>query len=206
MMIPVHVTGILYTIIFLKEVKPKAGQLTMESELQNSNNNVTLQISDVTIEKPKNACLEFFDPRLANQCIKSFVKKRDYGVRSILILLMVIHFITYGALQGEASNIILYQRVKFGWDITTSTYNNVFTIVISSFGMILMIGVLGKYLKVPDIVLCLISTAMTFTSKVIYSFVTTTVGYFIGTAVDFCSNVKILGTRAIVSKLVPART
>lgn len=211
MMVPVHVLGVLYALIYLKEVQPKKSPAdaaydnpAMESEHTNGNSDATLQISEAPIEKSRNACLEFFDPRLANQCIKSFFKKRDYGVRSIMILLMLMHFITNGVSQGETQNIFLYQRVKLGWDIATNTYHNVFSIVMGLMGTLLMVGVLSKYLKVPDIMLALISTALTFISKTIYSFVTTTVGFFVGTAVDFCFSVKILGTRAIISKIVPA--
>ena len=210
-MIPVHIIGVLYTIIFLKEVKPKQTQTdaaydnpAMDGDLPNRNNDATLQISEAPIETTRNACLEFFDPRLANQCIKSFFKKREYGARSIIILIMLMHFITNGILQGETPNLFLYQRVKLGWDIATNTYHNVFGIVMGLIGTLLMVGVLSKYLKVPDIVLCLISSALTFISRCIYSFVTTTVGYFAGTAVDFCFSVKILGARSIISKIVPA--
>jgi MFS transporter, PCFT/HCP family, solute carrier family 46, member 3 len=172
----------------------------MSVELQQS----TLQVAEETVEKSKNACLEFFDPRLANQCIQSLFKKRDYGVRTILILLMAMHFLTHGVVQGEGQNIFLYQRVKLGWDIATNTYHNVFNIVMGLIGTLLMAGLLSKYLKVSDIGLTLISTALTFVSRVIYSIVTSTTNFFIGSAVDFCSSVKFLGARAAVSKLVPS--
>lgn len=71
------------------------------------------------------------------------------------------------------------------------------------FGTLLMVGLLSKYFKIPDIVLTLISTALTFVTRIIYSFVTTTVGFFIGTGVDFCAGVKLLGVRAVISKVVP---
>lgn len=211
MMIPVHIIGVIYTLVFLKEIKSKAPEDAayenhgLETELPSRSQESTLQIHETpTVEESKkNACLEFFDPRLANQCIKTFFKKREYGMRSVIILLMLMHFVTNGINLGESQNVFLYQRQKLHWDVDYHIYNNVFSIVMGLIGTLLSVGVLSKYLKVPDIVLTLISTCLTFISRIVFSFATETIGYFIGTAVDFCSSVKILGVRAIVSKLVP---
>lgn len=125
MMIPVHIIGLLYIIIFLKEVKQDKksdaayDNPAMETELSNRNNESTLHIEEPTVAETKNACLEFFDPRLAVQCIRTFLKKRDYGVRPIIILLMAMHFLNNGMSMGETQNLFLYQRVKLNWDIAT---------------------------------------------------------------------------------------
>jgi MFS transporter, PCFT/HCP family, solute carrier family 46, member 3 len=50
----------------------------------------------------------------------------------------------------------------------------------------------------------MISTALTFASRVIYSIATTTYGFFAGTAVDFTFSVKFLAVRSIISKIVPS--
>ncbi|CRL01316.1 CLUMA_CG014356, isoform A [Clunio marinus] len=212
MMIPVHVIGLLYGIFFLKEVKQDKKEPTQSYdnpafvvEANQTNNENTLEIIEPqNDEKAKNACAEFFDPRLAVQCIQTLIKKRDYGARSILILLMVMHFLVSGITNGEIQNIFLYQRLILGWDIDTNTYHNVFTIVLGLIGTLLMVGVLSKILKISDIILALISTALTVLSRVIYSIVTSTIGFFTGSAVDFTASVKLLAVRSIISKLVPA--
>lgn len=214
MMIPVHVIGLLYAFFFLKEVKKEKADENAaydnpalevdQKELPNRKNESRLQIIEPVVEEEKkNLCLEFFDPRLANQCLRSFYKKREYGVRSIIILLMSMHLITNGVANGETQNIFLYQRAKLNWSVDLHTYHNVFSIVLGLVGTLLMIGVLSKFLKVSDIVLTLLSTALTFISRVIYSVVTTTEGFFAGTAVDFTFSVKFLAVRSIVSKIVP---
>lgn len=210
-MIPIHIVGLFYAIFFLKEVKEKPkiedaayDNPVAQTELPNLNHESTLQIEVPSVERSKNACLEFFDPQLAKHCIKSFLKKREYGIRSIIMLLMLMHFITQGVTAGEAQNLVLYQRIKLGWDIGTNTYHNVFAIVMGLIGTLLMIGVLSKCWKVPDIVLTLISTALTTVSRFVYSVVTNTIGFFVGTAIDFTFSVKFLGTRALISKLVPS--
>lgn len=119
MMIPVHIIGLLYAIIYLKEVKPKPtveaayDNPAMETvmELPNRSNESTLQISEIPVKvKKQNACMEFFDPRLANQCIKSFFKKRSNGVRSIIILLMLMHFITNGVVSLNTKYLVTKSR------------------------------------------------------------------------------------------------
>lgn len=206
MMIPVHIIGLLYVFIYLKEVAPKPvtgtdnpaleveGTTTFESTLQ----------MDEPVEETKNACLEFFDPRHAKQCISCFFKKRDFGARNIVILLLLMHFITSGLNQGESPNLFAYQRLKLSWDIDVATYHAVFSIVMGLIGTLLMVGLLSKFFQVADIVLTLMSTAMTIIAKIIYSLAANTVQFFIGTAVDFCTGVKTLGIRAILSKIVPS--
>lgn len=213
MMIPFHVIGLLYAIFFLKEVKPKVTEesaydnpaLETVIELPNRSNESTLQISEptVTTVKKTNACLEFFDPRLAIHCIKCFFKRRSNGARSIIILLMLMHFIINGITNGESQNMFYYQRLQLKWDISTTTYHNVFSIVMGLIGTLLMIGLLNKILKISDIVLTLVSTLLSIISKTVYRFATTTVGFFIGTGFDFCGAVKFLSVRSIISRLVP---
>lgn len=98
----------------------------------------------------------------------------------------------------------LYQRVSLGWDIEKATYHSVYSIVMGLLGTLFAVGVLSKYLKVPDIVLSMFSTGLTVISRAIYSVVRSTVGFFVGTTVDFAFSVKFLGSRAIVSKIVPS--
>lgn len=213
MMVPVHILGLLYAIFYLKEVKRDESkndaaydnQAMDVKELPPDNSTIEVDEPEKLSKSSKNACIEFFDPRLANQCLKSFIKKREYGARSIIVLLMLMHFISNGVTQGETQNIFLYQRVALRWDISTNTYHNVFSIVMGLIGTLLMVGLLSKYLKIQDIVLTLISTALTFASRVIYSVASSTIGFFIGTAVDFTFSVKLIGVRSIISKIVPAQ-
>lgn len=211
MLIPVHIIGLIYAIFYLKEVKSAVSKEdaaydnpAMQIENTNRNDESALQINEPAVKETRNACLEFFDPRLANQCLKSLIKRRNYGVRPIIILLMLMHLIGIGVSQGESQNIFFYQRLQLRWDIDTNTYHNVFGIVMGLVGTLLMIGLLSKLWKVSDISLTLISTALTVISKFIYSIVRTTAGFFFGTAVDFTSSVKFLGVRSIISKLVPS--
>lgn len=131
-MIPFHILGLLYAIFYLQEVRKDETKedaafdnTAVATELENRNVS-TLEIAEPAVQETKNACLEFFDPRLAKQCFVSLFKKREYGVRPIIILLMLMHFIMNGVTQGESQNVFLYQRFVLGWDIAKNTYHNVF--------------------------------------------------------------------------------
>lgn len=67
-----------------------------------------------------------------------------------------------------------------------------------------MVGLLSKLFKISDIILTLISTALTAISRMIYSITTTSHEFFFGTATDFTASIKLLSVRAIISKLVPS--
>jgi len=207
MLIPVHVIGFIYALFVLKEVKPKAtadeghdnAAGPVDKEQPNRNNESTLELP-----VKRNLCREFFDPKLAIHCVKSFFKQRPYGVRSIIILLMLMHFVTIGITQGETSFTIFYQRTKFTWDADLNAYHNVFAIVTGLVGTIIAIGFLSKFLNVPDILLALISTGLSIVSRLAYGIARDTITFFIGTAIDFTAGIKFLGVKSIVSKVVPS--
>ncbi|KAG5676219.1 hypothetical protein PVAND_006068 [Polypedilum vanderplanki] len=216
-MIPVHVIGFLYAIFYLKEVKIEKKEdkkenaaydnptMTTTDEMISTNENIQSfeELTTETVVKSKNACLEFFDPQLATYCIRSFLKKRENGLRTIIILFMLMHFVMNGITQGETQNLFLYGRAKLGWDVDKYVYYNVFTIIAGLIGTSIAVGLLSKILKVADIFLVLISTAMSLICRGVYVFASSTVMFFSGTAIDFMYSVKLLGVRSIISKIVP---
>jgi Major Facilitator Superfamily len=212
-MIPVHVAGFLYAVFFLKEVKPKTKNQenaaydnpAMEMEARNDNNSETLQANfqETKVDVKKNACREFFDPQLATHCIRSFIKKREYGLRKIIILFMLMHFLMNGITQGELQNLFLYVRAKLSWDVSTYVYHNVFTTVMGLIGTSFAVGILSKWLKVADIFLIIFSTFLSLICRIIYFLATDRISFFAGTAIDFTFSVKLLCVRSIISKIVP---
>lgn len=214
-MIPVHVFGFLYAIFYLKEVKmsEKAtaayDNQAMTEDTLNSNNVSTLEIDSQDVKKTGkkkylNAVKEFFDPQLATKCISSLLKKRENGLRKILIIFMVMHLLCNGISQGEAQNLFLYVRAKLSWDVSTYVYHNVFTAVCGLIGTSFAVGLLSKILKVADIHLVLMSTLLSIVCRGIYFGASKTSIFFTGTAIDFTFSVKFLGVRSLISKIVPS--
>ncbi|CAG9798884.1 unnamed protein product [Chironomus riparius] len=213
-MIPVHIIGFMYAVYYLKEPKnndPKEDYTYDNQALEARSINGTNNNTSITNEEPvssemlrKNACLEFFDPQHAIYCIRSFFKKREFGLRQIIILFMLMHFLMHGITQGESQNLFLYGRVKLNWDVSYYVYHNVFTISMGLIGTSLAIGVLSKMLQLADIILIIFSTILSIFSRGVYMIAKSIEVFFIGTGIDFMYSVKFLGARSVISKIVPA--
>lgn len=212
-MIPVHIIGFLYAFFYLKEPKDievkenlTYDNLALEATSINGTNSNPIENEEpLTSEKVhKNACLEFFDPQHAIYCVRSFFKKREFGLRTIIILFMLMHFLMHGITQGEAQNLFLYGRLKLNWDVSYYVYHNVFTITMGLLGTSLAVGVLSKILQVADIILVILSTIFSIICRGVYIIAKSIEVFFIGTGIDFMYSVKFLGARSIISKIVPA--
>ncbi|XP_070499646.1 proton-coupled folate transporter-like [Chironomus tepperi] len=212
-MIPVHIIGFMYAIFYLKEPKNKDSKEdlsydnhALETTSINGTNNTPIIVEEPanSDDPPKNACLEFFDPRHAIYCIRSFIKKREFGLRQIIILFMIMHFLMHGITQGESQNLLLYVRAKLNWDVDIYIYHSVFNTTMGLLGTSFAVGVLSKILQISDVVLIILSTIMSIICRGIYIFAKTRVVFFVGTGIDFMFSVKFLGARSIISKIVPA--
>ena len=212
-LIPVHIIGFLYAVFYLKEPKnndPKEDltfdNLALEATSINGTINPPIINEEpvISVILPKNACLEFFDPQHAIYCIRSFFKKREFGLRQIIILFMLMHFLMHGITQGESQNLFLYGRVKLNWDVGYYVYHNVFTISMGLLGTSLAIGVLSKMFQIADIILIILSTILSIICRGVYIIAKSIEVFFIGTGIDFMYSVKFLGARSIISKIVPA--
>lgn len=215
-MIPIHIIGLLYALFYLKEVKPTdinnkedatydnpAISIDMPNRNEASNLHNIERSNSKSNVNCKTACIEFFDPQLALHCIHTFIKKRENGLRTIIVLFMLMHFVLNGISGGESQNLFLLVRAKLGWDVDTYVYHNVFTIVAGLIGTLLAVGVVSKIFKVADIYLVLFSTAMSIICRGIYVTANSTLQFFTGTAIDFTFSVKVLAARSIISKIVP---
>jgi len=212
-MIPVHIIGFIYAIFYLKEPKDNEHKeehaydnqaLSSESSI-NGTNNIPIINEEPLNSKIQhgNAFLEFFDPQHAIYCVRSFIKRRDFGLRKIIILFMLMHFLMNGITQGESQNLLLYGRVKLNWDVRYYVYHNVFTISMGLIGTSLAL-VFSKMLQIADIILIILSTLLSIVCRGVYIFAKSIEMFFIGTGVDFMYSVKFLGARSIISKIVPA--
>jgi hypothetical protein len=208
-MIPFHIIGFIYAIYFLKEpVKEsdtkeaatydnQAMEMTSKDDINSNSNQVDSAV------KHKNAFFEFFDPQHAIDCVVALIKRRENGLRMIIVIIMLMHFMMNGVIQGETQNIFLYARLKLNWDVDTYVYHNVFTIVLGLVGTSMAVGVLSKLFKVADIFLVIMSVFLSIICRGFYVLAATTIIFFAGSAVDFMYSVKFLAARSIISKVVP---
>lgn len=202
-MIPIHIFGLFYAIFYLKEVKIPSKSIE-NAAYDNQAFDIPATCEIQAKSAPKNAILEFFDPQHAIKCITSFIKKREHNLRTILVLLMLMHMLCHGISQGEAQNTFLYVRAKLSWDVDKYVYFNVFTAVAGLIGTGFAVGLLSKLLKFQDIFLALMSTFLSIISRGVYFVSTEKYGFFSAAAIDFTFSVKFLAVRSIISKVVPS--
>jgi hypothetical protein len=213
MMIPVHILGLVY-FLRLKEPERKVVEngndnLGMDDQHQTQVSMQRLEIAsmeaiDRVETEPKNFCLEFFDPTYAIQCITVVMKKRENVLKSLLIFLLVSYFLSYSAAVGEDNVLPNSQRIMLNWDVVENAYNNSYRIFCGTIGIIIMTGVVGKLLKVPDIFLALISIVLSIISKFVYYTSDTTLKFFIGSTIDATGGVRNVATRSILSRVISA--
>lgn len=220
MVIPIHIFGLVY---FLRLKEPKQHQdeqkqghdnLAMDEmsqyeargsvkstpvEMLQSTTNI---VESETAESSKNFCMEFFDLKYAKQCIAILFKTRENVMKSLLISLLLAHFLLISVPVGENIINFSFQRKVLNWDADYYSYNAAFGITTSMVGTVLFVGLLGKVLKVPDIFQAFVSVVFSMISRGIFISIHTTIGYVFGTFIDFAASVKLLVTRSLISKVV----
>lgn len=152
------------------------------------------QVSHVVEKEPENSFYGF-------ECIIVVIKKRKDQMRLYLIFLLVAYFLSYCIPFGEEKAFFKFLQENINWDVASIAFYKVYQILVSTFGTILITGVVGKLLNVADVYLALISIIFSILSKFVYMSSTTT-GFYIGSTVDAAGNVKALAIRSIISHIV----
>uniref|UniRef100_A0A182NBH3 Major facilitator superfamily (MFS) profile domain-containing protein n=1 Tax=Anopheles dirus TaxID=7168 RepID=A0A182NBH3_9DIPT len=183
--------GLLYGLFILKEpvdVKP-----TPPSTLVNDAEEKSLQ---PTVR-------QLFDIGLVVDCVKVFLKKRDFNCRNILYLTVLAYFINYGAL-GDAESAAILAYVQFSWITNLGTWIS-YDLLTTMLGTLLAMGVLSKRLGVSDAMICVFSVCFSLVGKPIMAVAVATLKpylYYVATSIDVFEGSKMIAIRSIVSKLV----
>uniref|UniRef100_A0A182VTZ5 Major facilitator superfamily (MFS) profile domain-containing protein n=1 Tax=Anopheles minimus TaxID=112268 RepID=A0A182VTZ5_9DIPT len=185
------IIGLLYGLFILKEP-------------ENRERNVTNATTNEVDEKQSNPTLrQLFDIGLVVDCVKVFLKKRDFNCRNILYLTVVAYFINYGALgDGESAAILAY--VQFNWITSLGTWIS-YDLLTTMLGTLLAMGVLSKRLGVSDAMICVFSVCFSLVGKPIMAVAVSTLKsdlYYVATSIDVFEGSKMIAIRSIVSKLV----
>ena len=154
-------------------------------------------------EKKKNCCAEFFDPELPISCIKVLLKKRVSPIRTVLILIVICHFLNISVNQGEGDIAELLIRKVLNTDASFFSFYTAYRTFLAILGMLVMMG-LNKIFKVKYIVMLLMINCVSLISKTIYTKSTDKLGFYIAAAVDFCGGSTFAVAKSFVSKLIPA--
>ncbi|XP_062551285.1 proton-coupled folate transporter-like [Armigeres subalbatus] len=188
--------GLLYGLFILKE--PVRVEPTIDENAIHKSSNV----ENGSLPSPKTlqkAC----DTSLVTDCVQVLTKKRDYNIRAILILTLVVFFINFGA-AGDAESALNIAILKFNWISNLGTwvaYDLLSTLV----GTMLAMGVLSKCFGVSDYLICVFSVCFTLVAKPIMAYAASAVKpfmYYVATSIDIFEGSKAVAIRSIVSKLV----
>jgi Na+/melibiose symporter-like transporter len=212
MMISVHILGLVY---FLRLEEPEEkfvdnghDNLGMDDQIKTESLKEKSITSTEELDKverdSKNYILEFFDLAYAVQCISVVMKKRENVLKSLLIFLLASYYFSYSVTLCEDGVLFFFQRKVLNWDVDTYVYNFAYRIFCGTVGTIIMTEVFGKYLKVPDIFLALISIVLSIVSKFVYYSSDTTLKFFIGSTIDAAEAVRNLVIRSIVTQVITA--
>ncbi|XP_050077624.1 uncharacterized protein LOC126564589 [Anopheles maculipalpis] len=182
--------GLLYGLFILKE------PADLKATAANQANAGNAKLSKTTLR-------QLFDIGLVVDCVKVFLKKRDFNCRNILYLTVLAYFINYGALgDGESAAILAY--VQFNWITNLGTWIS-YDLLTTMLGTLLAMGVLSKRLGVSDAMICVFSVCFSLVGKPIMAIAVSTLKpylYYVATSIDVFEGSKMIAIRSIVSKLV----
>lgn len=147
-----HSIALLYGLLVLKE--PSKVDTVADS-------GVTPKEDTVQNEPPK--VWKLFDLSLVTDCITVLTKKRNFNIRKLLILTLVVYFVNFGA-AGDVSPSQIIAQVRFNWATNLGTWN-AYDLLTTLLGTLLAIGVLGKRFGVSDHLICVFSVCFTLVAK-----------------------------------------
>uniref|UniRef100_A0A182LSM0 Major facilitator superfamily (MFS) profile domain-containing protein n=1 Tax=Anopheles culicifacies TaxID=139723 RepID=A0A182LSM0_9DIPT len=183
--------GLLYGLFILKEPANITPDVT---------NTATNEVNE---KQSKPTLRQLFDIGLVVDCVKVFLKKRDFNCRNILYLTVVAYFINYGAL-GDAESAAILAYVQFNWITNLGTWIS-YDLLTTMLGTLLAMGVLSKRLGVSDAMICVFSVCFSLVGKPIMAVAVSTLKpylYYVATSIDVFEGSKMIAIRSIVSKLV----
>lgn len=148
--------GLLYGLFVLKEPAKK--------EDSSENDNHCKNLGDAKDESSNATSLRrLFDVTLVLDCIKVVTRKRDFNLRAILIMTLVVFFINFGA-AGDAESALNIAILKFSWISNLGTWVS-YDYMTTLLGTLLAMGVLSKRFGVSDFLICVFSVCFTLVAK-----------------------------------------
>ncbi|KAL1378360.1 hypothetical protein pipiens_000553, partial [Culex pipiens pipiens] len=186
--------GLMYGLFILKEPTEISDNTTVqEKESRSDQNGGTLNES----------WRKLFDFTLVIDCIQVLTRKRNFNLRLIVILTVVVYFINYGSL-GDAESAAILAYLRFNWITNLGTWIS-YDLATTLLGTLLAMGVLSKRFGVSDFLICVFSVCFTLVGKPIMAYAVSAVKphlYYVATSIDVFEGSKTVAIRSIVSKLV----
>ncbi|KAG4068207.1 hypothetical protein HA402_008848 [Bradysia odoriphaga] len=199
----INFIGLLYIMFVLKEAQPRSNdnvnkELTeMLPEIQsqeNASDNKTAEQETPT--NNRNICYT-----VVGDCVTVIVRRRNGNGREIIYLILVTAFLSR-AIDLEYVNEYYFVRTKLNWEALEEAPYAAYCSAIFFVGTTFMIAVMGKYLKISDTMLALISTSFSAISKFVCITVTTTFMLYVARTLDMFGGLRSLVAMSVISTVV----
>lgn len=203
-----YVSGLLYVIFFIKEVKAADSpamktQNKFPSKDDQKHKDVPEEKTDNNNEVVDGKChtvTDFFDPSLIVDSLK-VVKRQRVGKERKILWLAIICQSVFFATHGEEGLYILFARTALRW----TTEFGMFVMYMTGMGLIgtaITTGLFVNILKVQDATLGIISILGSLISKPVVAFSKTTPQIFVAVGIDMFGHSRYIAIKSLISKIV----
>lgn len=178
------VIGLLYGLVFIKEVSP------------NEQENTTTQTRNDGLFNG------FFNAKHIREAFKVTFKDGPHNRKLRIIMLMLIAFLIMGPLNGDLSVSYLNTRARFRWNEVDFSVFSTFSMVTSVVGTAICIGLFSHVLKIDDSLIGVMACAGKIAAGVCYALATEQWVYYLGPLVDIMGGTIFITARSIMAKIV----
>jgi len=132
---------------------------------------------------------------------KATFKKRDYGMRRIILSLVLLMLINV-TLFSDGGVTYLFARKKFQWDEQMYTKFQTCTIVVSAIAAFIVMPIISVYFKMHDAAIGILSSCSKIVSLLIMSVAMNGWVLFVGSVCGFLAAFSSIVIRSMLSKCV----
>ncbi|XP_060833931.1 uncharacterized protein LOC132917281 [Rhopalosiphum padi] len=177
------VIGLLYGLVFIKEVSPNE----LDNKTKTQNNGVLNG---------------FFNAKHIQEAFKVTFKDGPHNRKLRIIMLMCIAFLIMGPLNGDLSVSYLNTRARFNWNEVDFSVFSTFSMVTNVAGTAICIGLFSHILKIDDSLIGVMACAGKIVAGICYALATEEWVYYLGPLVDIMGGTIFITARSIMSKIV----
>ncbi|XP_037030600.1 proton-coupled folate transporter-like [Bradysia coprophila] len=195
-----NICGIVYAIDYLKEVPQRREPVAFEVELMNEYSTVDGNTKSDLVREVKFS--EIFNFQILRDSLNVVFRKRDYNGRTVVLLLFLMTIVYNGIFAGESANNYFFVRTKLNWEAMEEAPYAAFSCFTSFIGMVFLINICSKMLKVSDAIINVISAVTTTLSRVVFIFVSTNLVFYAATTIDMFADILTLVAKSIIAAFV----
>jgi len=145
--------------------------------------------------------ISIFDIHQVIDVFKATFKKRDYGMRRIILSLVLLMLINV-TLFSDGGVTYLFARKKFQWDEQMYTKFQTCTIVVSAIAAFIVMPIISLYFKMHDAAIGILASCSKIVSLLIMSVAMNGWVLFVGSVCGFLAAFSSIVIRSMLSKCV----